>query len=339
MENLPYITTSEGTAGKIRQKPEHFIVEEIPAYPPIGTGSHLFVNITKQNQTTKQVQEDIAKQLNMNPLDISFAGMKDKHAITTQWFSINLDTTKVTKAEAINKIDLMKNIKLNSYELHDKKLKPGHLKANKFTIIISETDKIEQAKETAKQIEKTGIPNYYGEQRFGVDNDNAEKGKQIIQDKLKIREKFQKKLYLNSYQSYLCNLYLTERLNQNLINKILKGDIAKKTDTGGMFIVEDPITDQKRMDKKEITFTAPMFGYKMTQPTHESLEFENKILEKENITIQNLKKAKLKGTRRQGIIFPENLEIKKHPKGIQVSFTLRKGSFATIVLREFMKND
>ncbi|MCW4013466.1 MAG: tRNA pseudouridine(13) synthase TruD, partial [Candidatus Bathyarchaeota archaeon] len=120
--------------------------------------------------------------------------------------------------------------------------------------------------------------------------------------------------------------------------ELIPGDIAKKHDTGGVFQVEDLETEQKRFDAKEISFTAPMFGYKMREATGQSGEFESSILDSVTITKDDFRKHHIKGTRRMGIILPE-ITLDTSDDGLVVSFTLMKGSYATTVLREFMKND
>jgi tRNA pseudouridine13 synthase len=127
-------------------------------------------------------------------------------------------------------------------------------------------------------------------------------------------------------------------VQKGLFNSLINGDIAKKHDTGGIFLVEDLNVEQMRFDNKEISFTAPMYGYKMRQARLESLTLENQILDRENIEIEDFKKNHIKGTRRLGRIIPR-IEISEKNEDLHLSFSLPKGSFATIVLREFTKND
>lgn len=344
LKNLskPYITEdTTGIGGKIKVKPEDFIVEEIPAYEPSGTGEHLFVNITKTGITTKELQKALAKIFNTKRNEVEFAGIKDKHAIATQYFSVWLYDNQ--DPELVYKLEEEIPVKINSFKFHQRKLKKGHLHGNQFSIKIREpkTDldeavkRITEIKEKANQL---GIPNFYGDQRFGIEGDNPQQGLEILKGERRMPNKWLRQFLLASFQSYLFNYYLTKRIKEGLFNKIMPGDIAKKHDTGGIFIVEDLETEQKRFDNKEICFTGPMFGKKMTQAKDEAFDFENSILEEYEVTSEELKKAKLTGTRRAGIILP-SIETMKEEDGIRIKFRLPKGSFATIVLREIMKND
>lgn len=336
---LPYITPElPGIGGTIRQKTNHFRVDEIPIYDPQGVGTHLYVNITKENFTTREVQLKLADLFDIKPEEVGKAGLKDKNAITTQTFSVLInDRTHPDEIAPIIEDNIP--VKVNWAKYHNNKLRAGHLLGNEFTIIISEPEgTLEQAKKIADSINETGLPNFYGEQRTGKQGENIYQGWLLLKKKKRIGNRWLRKYLLSSYQSYLCNRYLVKRIEKDLFDKILLGDIAKKHETGGLFWVEDKETDQKRFEKKEISFTAPMFGYKMSKSKNESYELDIEVLDEEGIDIQEFRGQRVKGTRRIGRILPKIL-VSEHNEGIKLEFTLPKGSFATVLLREFMKND
>jgi len=339
---LPYISNSyQGTGGIIKAKAEHFQVNEVPAYLPSGEGEHLFVNITKTGITTKDVQKALAGLYDIPPRDVEFAGIKDKHAITSQYFSIWLSENQ--DKERIYELEKELPVKINSMDFHNRKIKSGHLKGNVFRIKITETDiPLEEAEERAKNIieviHKKGLPNYYGQQRFGMHGDNAERGLKILKGEEKIKNKWLRRFLLSSYQSYLFNYYMKKRIENKLFDKMLTGDVAKKQDTGGVFIVDDKEAEQKRLDNKEISFTGPIFGKKMKQAVDEAGEFENAILSENDVTPEEFRNAKLTGSRRAGIILPD-IDLVREEDGLVLTFFLPKGAFATVVLREIMKSE
>ena len=339
----PYLTKDiEGIGGKIKQVEEHFIVEEIPLYEPSGTGEHLYINFTKKALTTRDIENKLRDLFHIKSDKIGFAGLKDKYAITTQTVSLHLGKIDEQKIkEIVENIEKNIPIKINRAKLHKNKLRKGHLLGNKFTIIISDLNTdikkaITITNQVFSEIEKYGLPNYYGEQRFGTFQDNYQEGLQIIVLGKHPRTWIEKFL-VSSYQSYLFNEYLKIRIEQGFFDKLLLGDIAKKTDTGGLFKVENLKQDQKRFDAKEISFTGPLYGKKMLTTSDEALKFENAVLEKENISMEQLEKSGVLGNRRPGRIFPNKLSVKEHEDGIKVEFFLPKGSYATILLREIMK--
>jgi tRNA pseudouridine13 synthase len=340
--DIPYITdTLPGTGGKIKTIPEHFQVDEIPVYKPSGEGEHLFINITKKGITTKEVQKALARVFKTKVRDVEFAGIKDKYAVTSQNFSVWL-LEKQDKNLAYN-LEEELPVKINSMDFHQRKIKKGHLMGNAFQIKITDIEMpIDEAYEKASNIiamiHEKGLPNFYGEQRFGIEGDNAERGYDVLKGKEKIHNKWLRRFLLSSFQSHLFNYYLYLRINRDLFNQILPGDVAKKQDTGGIFIVEDVKQEQNRLDNKEICFTGPMFGKKMTLAGDQAGKFEQEILDDNNVTYDELKAAKLTGTRRAGILLPK-IKPEKENDGLLLSFTLPKGAFATVLLREIMKNE
>jgi tRNA pseudouridine13 synthase len=330
------MTSEKGISGKIREKPEYFKVEEIPVYLPSGEGKHLYVNFTKKGMTTKEAEKKIAELLNIGMQDIGSAGLKDKNAVTTQTISINTEKIKKTAEEIAEEVK--KVVDVNWFKFHSNKLKPGHLLGNKFEIIISDLDEkekaFEQAEKIAEKLRGTGIPNYYGEQRFGF-GENAEKGFDIIKGRRE-RDKWLRNFLVSSFQSYLCNLYLARRVELGF--KLIKGDICKKHDTGGLFVAENLDEEQKRYDRKEISFTAPMFGRDLWFAEDEAGKIEKEILANSGVSLEEIGKL-CNGTRRLGRILLSDLKLEKAEEGIKLSFSLPKGAFATVVLREFLKSD
>ena len=338
----PYITPNlEGIGGSIRARPEDFQVEEIAQYQPTGKGSHLYVNITKKNKTTRQVQKKIAEIFKLRPRNIGTAGLKDKNAVTTQTFSILFEKNDVSVEEAVNSIESKMDVEVNWAKFHTNKFRAGHLLGNRFTITISDIriprrKALERSKLIAEQIHQQGIPNYYGDQRLGRRGKNVLEGWEILNGEKRFKDRWLNKLLVASYQSYLCNRYIAERVRRGLFGKLLLGDIAKKHETGGIFWVNDLTVDQPRFESKEISFTAPIFGYKMSHPLDESAKLETEIFEESGMSMKTLKRKKITGTRRFGRVTPE-IEITENQRGLQLDFMLPKGGFATTLLREFMK--
>jgi len=337
MNELPYITPElPGTGGEIKAEPEHFIVEEVPLYPPAGQGEHLFVQLTRSGQTTRQVVENLARALNLPAGGIGYAGLKDKHARATQIFSL----PGVSPEQAKDAV-LSLGYQLDWAIPHNRKLKPGHLLGNRFTITIinpQAEDALDRAEAVVAALQERGLPNFFGAQRFGQYGDNAQQGLAILTGKKRRpRQKWLTRLLISAYQSQLFNDYLTLRIQRGLFYKILAGDVAKKTDTGGMFIVEDVATDQARFDRGEITFTGPLFGYKMREAQADAAALEAEIQATSPVTPAQWRKNRTDGNRRVGRIFLQPVEVKQDAQGLRLTFYLPKGAYATILLREVMK--
>ena len=342
--SLPYISEGlEGIGGMIKQQPEHFVVEEIPSYNPSGHGDHLYVNITKKNLNTRDVQLQLAKLFDVKPEYVGKAGLKDKRSLSTQSFSILFEGEKPAESDASQIIEAHVGIKVNWAKYHYNKLRSGHLRGNGFDILITglEIDleeAVNRAEAIRRRLDQTGVPNYYGLQRTGEEGENTVAGWQLLQGKKRIRNRWLRRYLVSCYQSYLCNRYLVKRVENGLFDTLLLGDIAKKYDTGGIFWVEDLEAEQPRYVNKEITFTAPIYGYKMKTAKHMAHELEKSVIIDAGITNEQFRELRAKGTRRPGRLVP-GITVSASDDGLRLRFELPKGGFATIVLREFMKND
>jgi len=337
--HLPYSTHNlAGTGGAIKAEPGHFIVEEQLAYEANGQGSHVFVTLRREGQTTKNILDRLGQMFSLKNVDIGVAGLKDKEARVTQTFSLNLPGYDCDKIE--KQIFSEGDLELVNIARHNHKIKTGHLRGNRFTIILSDVsaDAVEHIEKIIKILVKEGLPNFYGPQRFGTKGDNAEQGRDCLFGKGK-RDPWLNRFLISSYTSELFNRYLLKRIEKNSLQKILRGDVAKKCATGGLFDVEDVKAEQQRFQKKEITFTGPIYGSKMRWASNEAGDIEKEIFEEENLSLELFKKKKVPGSRRVALLYIDAISYKSTPEGLRVEFFLPKGSYATVVLREIMKEE
>ncbi|MGD0805190.1 MAG: tRNA pseudouridine(13) synthase TruD [Candidatus Bathyarchaeia archaeon] len=340
--NLPYVTPDlPGIGGVIRSRPELFSVVEIPAYEPLGYGDHIYLSITKRKMTTRDTQIAIASLLGLRREDVGHAGLKDKNAVSTQTFSLLMPIDNPMEVAKIVESSL--GVVVNWAKRHPKKLRSGHLKGNTFSITVTEPEvpqetALRMVGEIQMTIARLGIPNYFGTQRIGKDGRNVIDGYNLIKEKYRERNRWLRRFLVSSYLSHLCNRYLARRLTEGNFARLLSGDLAKKHDTGGVFTVEDSQLEQPRFERGEISFTAPIYGYKMRETKYESKMLEDSIFAEADVTLDELQKVGADGTRRLGRLLPD-ITVSEHPEGVTLSFGLPAGGYATVVLREFMKND
>jgi tRNA pseudouridine13 synthase len=342
---LPYMTKDlPSIGGIIRDEYEDFTVEEIAVYKPDDEGQHLLVNLTREGETTRDLARQLSSLLGLKLRDIGFAGLKDKRARVTQTFSIPVGQADEESVEYIvDSISGELPVEINWARLHRRKLRAGHLLGNRFTITVRDLEiPVEEALSRARAIScrlrETGLPNYYGEQRFGYDNKNLWRGFEIIKGRRHETERWLRRFLVTSYLSLLCNRYLVRRVEEGLFGRLLRGDIAKKYSTGGLFEVEDVDAEQPRYEAHEISFTAPIYGPKMWEATGPSGDLEAGVFEGSGITIDELDRLNVMGTRRLGRLLPE-VEVAPREGGLVLGFSLPKGAYATVVTREFMKTE
>ncbi len=344
--SLPYITAGlPGIGGELRASADHFIVEELALYEPQDEGQHLYVNITKVGLTTKEVQRQLEQLFRLRQGSVGFAGMKDKHACTTQTFSLPIGhQDQHFVAEAAERIQAALPLTLNWARLHKNKLRPGHLLGNRFQITVTNLDMapdeaMQRAQPIIDHLRSSGLPNYFGPQRLGLAGVNVGRGWEVLLGHKRVQDGWLRRFLISCYQSYLCNRYLARRVESGAFAHLLAGDVAKKYATGGMFDVTDVVVEQPRYLAQEISFTAPMYGPKMWLAQAEAALFEAEILAEVAITLDHFQRAKIEGTRRLGRLLVPELHTKKVEDGLRFEFSLPKGAFATTVLRELMKVD
>lgn len=343
-----------GIGGELRASPDHFVVEEIPLYAPSGEGQHLYIRLTKVGLTTHEVQAQLESLFKLGRGEVGFAGMKDKAARTTQTFSINAGFQGAAFAEeALARVRDHLPVEVHWAKFHGNKLRPGHLLGNRFTITVTGLaveieEAVRRTQAIAARLAASGVPNFFGHQRFGSTGTNVYQGMEILTGRDSRKGKWLRRFLVAAVQSYLCNRYLARRIAEGLFGRMLTGDIAKKHATGGMFEVADADVDQPRYDAQEISFTAPMFGPKMWAATGPSGELEAAVLAETPVTMAQLAGARIEGTRRFGrILLPEfGIEAttvagddEREQAALVVRFALPKGAYATTVMREVMKVD
>ena len=292
----------------------------------------------REGWNTRDLVKAFARAFGLKDMDIGTAGLKDKDAVAVQTFSLYLPVADLNDVR--NKAVSELPVEVLDVNRHGNKLKTGHLLGNRFRVVLSDTNEgqLGSAQAIADDLKNIGLANYYGSQRFGLDGDNAEKGREILMGRGP-KKGWLNKFLLSAFQSSLFNEYLAQRIPRGWFDRLLVGDIAKKTDTGGLFEVEDLETEQRRFEASEITFTGPIYGSKMKAASGEPGELEQSILSAHEVQPAMLGKAGLKGSRRPGRILLPDLTITPSDLGLVFEFALPKGSYATVVMREFIKDD
>jgi tRNA pseudouridine13 synthase len=351
--SLPHLSAElPGTGGVLRSRDEDFVVDEIPAYAPSGEGDHVFIRIEKRGLTTPMAAEAVAAAVGARVRDVGWAGMKDRRAVTRQWLSLPPPVTpERVAAVAVDGVTILEIAR------HNHKLRTGHLRGNRFVLRVRGVGAPAIAAGRATAIlaalaAAPGAPNWFGEQRFGREGDNAAVGKALITGgdlprRIHPRDLGRnRRLYVSALQSELFNEWLRRRLADGLYRRVVTGDLLQKRASGGMFATEDPAVDQPRMLAGEIVVTGPMFGHRLRAPAEgtEAAGREAEILAGAGLTAADFARvgALGEGTRR-----PLAIEIMDgavaiaadSDDAIDVSFTLPSGAYATTVMREVMKTD
>jgi tRNA pseudouridine13 synthase len=322
--------------GAYKVTPEDFCVEEIPAYAPSGAGEHTFLQIEKRGLSTHEAVARLARALGADPREGGTAGLKDKQSLARQW--ISLPRVDPAAALAIS----VEGVRVIAAERHAHKLRTGHLRGNRFTVKLRGVgpDARERAQAILDRLVAVGLPNYYGEQRFGRGGDNAERARAMLRGAWSSRDRSERRLLLSALQSELFNGVLASRIGSGTHRRALAGDVMQKVESGGIFVCEDPAVDQPRIDRWEIVPTGPMFGPKMRAPAGEPAELEETILREAELSIEDFARAgKLaEGTRRAlAVRLGDVAPVTTAPDDSLIfTFSLPSGSYATVLLAEII---
>ncbi|MCB9707734.1 MAG: tRNA pseudouridine(13) synthase TruD [Myxococcales bacterium] len=340
MVSLPYLTHAVApVSGTWREESSDFLVDEIAAYNPSGTGEHLFVRFEKREINTADAVRMIAKAIGADPGGAGFAGLKDRHAITTQWASFFHPSMP-------NSLDslALPGIRVLEFAPHPHKLRTGHLHGNRFRIRLrGAAQQIAMVTETFRVLEQQGVPNYYGAQRFG--HNNLARAKDwLIENRPPPRSRFDRKLLVSVLQSSVFNDVLSQRIDCQEMSTAIEGDLLRKENSGGMFTTSDLSDAQQRVMNWEISPTGPMVGLKMRWPEADALAREKAILAQSGIDDDVLNRFRRagQGTRRPLRVKLGESRVSVHAEcsnDLDIEFVLPSGSYATAVMREVLKSD
>lgn len=413
-DSLAYLSADlPGIGGTIKQRPEDFLVEEQPLYATRGQGEHVFLLIEKTSLTTTDIVRDLARAFRVGRNDIGYAGLKDKHAIARQHFSVWLPDRK-DEMECIQRLADRRLLKVLWSDRHTNKLRRGHHGGNRFIIKIRNVQPTDvlKAKRVIDRLYAQGVPNFVGDQRFGYRQHNHLLGKLLLageyealldemlgkaidddppnmqkartaydhrdyDEALKhwpkhlrfdrqaldaLRQGFdakqavmaiyrtQREFLVSALQSAMFNSILDRRLREGKLAKIIPGDLAWKHDNRSVFLVDQETaeienTPAGRVPSLEVSPSGPMWGINMTHAQGEPGEIEKQVLDIFGVRPEQLAgvgDVHAEGSRRPMRIALRDPEVAggadDHGPFVKVAFEMPRGAFATIVLREIMKD-
>lgn len=339
---LPYLTADiAGIGGRLRVALDDFRVEEIAAYPPSGEGDHLFLRIEKRDMSTPFAVDRIARALKISARDIGYAGMKDRHAVTEQTLSV-----PGRVGEAAVEALAIEGLTVRSVARHQNKLRIGHLRGNRFTLRLRQLDDLDscyqRAIAVASVLQREGVPNFYGSQRFGREGDNATRARAwLVGGGPAPRDHTLRRLLASSLQSSVFNRWLSERLTAGLLARYVDGDLAARFGPNGEGRpwAVDPSEAEALYATGGVTATGPMPGPKMPRPTGEALAREEAVMAAMGLDDAVFARAGAlaEGTRRAARVFVDGLDVSRGEGCLIFRFGLPSGGYATTVMREFCK--
>lgn len=332
LPKFAYLYGEPTLSGQLRSEMSDFKVFEQLPFEPCGEGEHLFIHVRKTGANTIFVANQLAKYFKVQERLVSYAGLKDRFAVTEQWFGIHVPGLQQYDLSDLN----IEGVEILSYSRHNKKLRIGALAGNKFELKLRNVSDTNELSRRWHAITQFGVPNYFGEQRFGIDGGNIEKAQSLFSG-MKVKDKKKRGMYLSAARSIIFNQVVSQRIKDNSFERLTSGDVFMLSGTQSVFLV-DEIDDEirQRFQVKDIDLTAPLWGAGELMTKDESLVFEQNVSQQYLDFCQGLAKFGLKQERRRIrlCISKENISVENTT--VTLSFFLPAGSYATTVLRELL---
>lgn len=309
----PNAYPASGASATLKSLNEDFIVTELPLQLPCGEGEHIWLDIEKNGANTAFVAQQLAEAAGVQERDVGYAGLKDRYAITRQWFSIYFP-----KGETPDLTQLQHpEFKVLTQSRHAKKLRPGDLQGNRFRIVLRDvTGERDAIEANLKAVASQGAPNYFGAQRFGFEGGNVEQGRAMLAREIRVRNPKKKGIYLSAVRSFVFNEVLALRIQQGLWGKTLPGDV---TDEAGR-----P--------------TGPLWGRGRVITTDQAQALENGVAARHPILCDGMEHAGLDQERRALVASPVDMSWEwLQADRLLLTFSLPAGNYATSVLNEILR--
>ena len=324
-----------GSAGKgaIRVTAGDFFVEESLPFELSGEGEHLYLFVEKTGLNTADVVRLLSKAASLHPRNIGFAGMKDRHAVTRQWFSLYLPGKEDPDFSLLpQEVRLLKSLR------HNRKLRRGAVQSNSFRILVRELEAdTGQLEEKLRAVAASGFPNYFGSQRFGRHGANLERAIPVL-ERGKTR-KASEGICLSAVRSMLFNEVLAGRIRRENWNRPLPGDVMQIAGSNSLFIADEADTTLlPRHEQMLVGVTGPLCGRDARiSPQAEALALEEDVLAEYAWWIEGLVRCRVEAGRRMLRAVVQGLDFSVEADRLELGFTLDSGCYATSLLRELLE--
>ena len=323
--------------GIFKQSPEDFQVDEQLGFQPDGAGEHEFLWLEKTGLTTTEVQTQLARCYRLPVQRVSFSGMKDRQGVTRQWFSVHEGTSKPSSQAAIG-ID---GVKVLQRCRNSRKLQRGSHRANRFVVKLRACSAAAgDWQHRLQQIRQCGVPNYFGQQRFGWGADNLQQATHWFTGEVPPpKSRTRRSMLLSSARSLVFNAVLSERVADDSWDRILPGEVVALNGSASTFAESQATAAelQQRLDEFDIHPTGPLWGAGDARTSGAVAALETMVAGRFPLLTAGLQQHGLQQERRALRLQVADLQADMHADVLVLSFMLTRGAYATSVLREILQ--
>ncbi|MCQ9120157.1 tRNA pseudouridine(13) synthase TruD [Rodentibacter pneumotropicus] len=333
LEQLPYLTlkTPPKSTALLKQQCSDFVVKEDLGYEMSGEGEFVALKVRKTDCNTLFVGEKLAKFAGVSERNMGYAGLKDRQAITEQWFCLQMPGQETPDFSQL----VLEGVEILEVTRHHRKIRTGSLQGNYFEILLRDTQETDELKARLNFVANFGFPNYFMEQRFGRDGHNLTQALRWAQGEIRVKDRKKRSFYLSAARSEIFNLVAAARIEQNLAQQVLLNDIVQLKGSHSWFKAdesEDLNALQVRLNQQDILLTAPLIG----EENLVASAIENDIVEQHNAFSPLMKQEKMKAARRPLLMQAQGFQWQFVEEGLKLSFYLPAGSYATALIRELV---
>ena len=308
-----------------------FVVKEQLGYDMTGDGEFVAVKVRKTDCNTLFVGEQLAKFAGISTRNMSYAGLKDRKAVTEQWFSLQMPGQPTPDFSQFS----LEGVEILDVTRHQRKIRIGSLQGNHFEILLRNAEETDELKVRLDFLAKNGFPNYFTEQRFGRDGNNLTQALRWANGEIKVKDRNKRSFYLSAARSDMFNLILSKRIELNLAQQILVGDVLQLNGSHSWFVVdesEDLAQLQQRLAQQDVLLTAPLIG----EEEKSAVDFEHEIFAQHQALFALMRQERMKAARRPILMHPQHFQWQFEPNGLRLQFALPAGSYATALIRELV---
>ncbi|MGX2955812.1 tRNA pseudouridine(13) synthase TruD [Ursidibacter arcticus] len=335
MKTLTYLFGKPQQAGRLKAQFADFIVKEELGYDLTGEGEFVAVKIRKTDANTLFVGEKLAEFAGISAKNMSYAGLKDRHAITEQWFCLHLAGKETPDFSQFQ----LEGIEILEVTRHNRKIRVGSLAGNYFELLLRDVQESPELIHRLNQIQAVGFPNYFTEQRFGRDGHNLTQAQRWSSGEIKVKDRKKRSFYLSAARSEIFNLVVADRIASDTFKQVIENDIVQLAGSNSWFIAQaDELASlNQRLAQGDILLTAPLVGENSLQQTVS--EREQKIVSEQQLLLNLMAQERTNAARRSMFCVPTEFEWHFEPEGLRLQFFLPSGSYATALVRELISLD
>ena len=272
-----------------------FVVKEQLGYNMSSDGEFVAVKVRKTDCNTLFVGEQLAKFAGISARNMSYAGLKDRKAVTEQWFSLQMPGQPTPDFSQFS----LEGVEILDVTRHQRKIRIGSLQGNHFKILLRNAEETDELKERLDFLAKNGFPNYFTEQRFGRDGNNLAQALRWANGEIKVKDRYKRSFYLSAARSEIFNLIVSKRMELNLAQQILVGDVLQLNGSHSWFVVDE---------------------------SEDLAQLQQRLAQQE----------RMKAARRPILMQPQQFQWQFEPNGLRLQFALPAGSYATALIRELV---